>query len=94
MFRGFCLAQQFAYFQPELVSHIAVIPVPFIYVTAEEKRDCGRDGEVLPNFKYQLSYIDPAKFEDGRVRARKDVERVFRAFLQPKPLVPRPKGQL
>jgi len=57
------------------------------HVTAEEMV------KVLPNFKYQLSYIDPAKFED-RVRERKDVERLFRAFLQPKPSVPRPAGQL
>lgn len=49
--------------------------------------------KVVPSFQYQLSFVDPAKFED-RLRERKDVERVFRGFFRPKPLVPRPRGQL
>ena len=47
----------------------------------------------LPNFKYQLSFIDPEKFENG-MREREDVDRLFRIFFRPKPLVPRTKGQL
>jgi len=49
--------------------------------------------KILPNFKYQLSFIDPEKFENG-LRERKDVERLFRAFFRPKPPVPRSKSQL
>jgi len=90
--RGSYLAQRFAYFQPELVSHIAVISVPFMPLQRHEltPEDMVK---MLPNFKYQLSFIDPEKFENG-LRERKDVERLFRAFFQPKPLRPSRKGQL
>lgn len=89
---GSYLAQRFAFFQPELVSHIAVISVPFTplqraLVTPEDMV------KKLPNFKYQLSFIDPEKFENG-MREREDVDRLFRIFFRPKPLVPRTKGQL
>ncbi|KAF8438255.1 Alpha/Beta hydrolase protein [Terfezia claveryi] len=89
---GSYLAQRFAFFQPELVSHIVVIAVPFLPLQKQEvtPEDMVK---MLPNFKYQLSFIDPEKFENG-LKERKDVERLFRAFFQPKPPAPRPKGQL
>ena len=90
--RGSYLAQRFAYFQPKLVSHIAVISVPFMPLQRQEVtlEDMVK---ILPNFKYQLSFSDPEKFEN-RLRERKDVERVFCSFFQPKPLVPTPRGQM
>lgn len=87
---GAYLAQRLAYFHPELISHIAVITVPFMplrrqYVSPDDMV------KIMPNFKYQLSFIDPEKFENG-VKEREAVDRVFRTFFRAKPSAPRPKG--
>lgn len=46
-----------------------------------------------PNFKYQLSFIDPEKFEK-RLTERSAVDRLLRAFFRPKPSTPRKPGEV
>lgn len=90
--RGSYLAQRFAFFQPQLVSHVIVIAVPFTPLQTEPMTT-EQLVQMLPNFKYQLSFVDPEKFEK-RLTERADIERLFCNFFRPKPKVPQAKSDL
>ena len=45
--------------------------------------------KIFPNFRYQISFIDPERFEN-HLKDRDAVSRVFRSFFRPKPQEPRP----
>ncbi|KAF8469169.1 Alpha/Beta hydrolase protein [Kalaharituber pfeilii] len=79
---GAVLAQQFAAFHPALVTHIALVSVPFTpfatqYVPLEQYV------KIFPNFRYQISMADPEKVEK-RITTRADTERILAFLYKPK----------
>lgn len=79
--RGSAAAQRFALHHPSLVSHIAVIAVPFMgptrkYLTVEQVVT------IMPNFTYKLSFGDSAKTEN-RVKTKEEVSKFMRGVLRP-----------
>lgn len=81
--RGSVLAQRLALYHPCVVSHIALIAIPFAPIN-KEYVPLEKLIQMAPSFKYQASFVDPARTEE-RLKTGEAVERFVRGMYRGAP---------